>query len=263
MPDLTGVSSIRDCFLKPNQRFALGFHEGFVFGRVVKRRICEYNPLRMIDEDGDTIDISPASAQASQWIVDPRNQQHDLLYLDKTTGGGWPWFFHGAIGVWPPQVYAYIKYPDNGDIPGKFPNVDIIRPASGDRLGFLSSVNSPKDNPTDHVEIVIPPLYHLGIELYNHDPVDSHQPILGVCFALYFCQMYKPGIHDDIIAEMANDRRACKFLTVGFGDNAMVWDTQYGEDWRVKPLPLSSVESMGAKIAANLSNIGRRGGGTE
>jgi len=243
--DSLGVTPIRNLLLKPDMNFSLGFHEGFVFGRVVKRRICEYNPLRMIDSDGAGIDLAALSAQSSQWIVDPRNQQHDVLYLDKTTGGGWPWFFHGAIGIWPPQVHAYLKFPENGDIPGKFPNVEIIRPALGDRLGYLSSLNSPKDNPTDHVEVVIPPLQHLGIELYNHDAVDAHQPVLGLCFALYFCQIFKPETHGDIIADMANGRRPCKFLCVGFGDNAFVWDTQYGEDWRVKPMTLAQAEAGG------------------
>lgn len=245
MTDIQGVTPIRSVFLKNDQNFALGFHEGFVFGRVVKRRICEYNPVRMIDEAGAGIDLAAGAAQATVRLVDPRNQQHDLLYLDKTTGAGFPWFFHGAIGVWPPQVYVYPKFPENGDIPGKFPEVDIIRPASGDRLGYLSSLNSPKDNPTDHVEIVIPPLEHFGIEAYNHDAVDSHQPVLGVCFALYFCQMFKPQSHGDIIADMANGRRPCKFLTVGFGDNAHVWNLQYGKDWHVNPMTIEEAEQGG------------------
>jgi len=199
----------------------------------------------MYDEDGSVIDLAASTHQATLRIVDPRSYQKDLLYLNKTTGGqGFPWFFHGAIGIWPPQIYLYPKFPEQGDYFGKFPETTLIRPSQGDRLGYLGHRQSPKDEPTDFLEIVIPPLYHFGVELYNHDTDKAHQPVLGLDFKLYFCQLFKPEKHGDIIADMANDRKKCRFLNVGFGEISFNWDKQYGEDWGIDPIPLEEAMDL-------------------
>lgn len=246
MQDKTGLVPIRKTFLRPNYRFALEFREGFVFGRVIKKRVCEYRPWNLIDPDGDAIDISPNSSYAAEIrFRDVRNTANDILYLKTTVGAGFPWFYHGSFGIWPPQVRMWLRLPESVEIPAKFPNVDPIRPQLNDNLGYIDHENSPYGVPTDHVTCVIPPLMHIGAEFYNQDDDDSHRPIVHILFSLYQCQIFKPDRHPDIISDIASGRKGADFLMVGFGDHANNIDEQLIADWRIDPVSLDEAQSLG------------------
>lgn len=246
-----GIVPIRKKFLQPNHRFALEFREGFVFGRVIRRRPCIYNPWPLIDSNGTVVDLGVSTAQGEVLFRDPRNTQNDILYLASTTKAGFAWFLHGSFGIWPPNIDMYLRFPEGDVIPGKFPSCDPIRPAQGDRLGFINYENSPIEVPTDHCEVVIPPLEHLGAEFYNQEvatlPLTSRhfQPVINILFSLYFCQIFRPETQPDIIADMANGRKAAAFLTVGFGDQAHEFGDQLESDWKIEAMSLDDACNLG------------------
>jgi len=233
-----GVKPIKEKILDKNYLFALQFREGFVFGRTVNRRICQYKPHRLINTAGTDIDIGASSSQAELRFLDRRNTKNDILYLDKNTNSGYPWFFHGAIGIKPQYINMYLRYPEGKDIPGKFPSVDSIKPSDGDDLGYVNSFNSPYDEPTDHVEIVIIPGIHLGAEYYNKDAVRAHQPVMNVYFALYWAHMFTKEREGTLIRRIALREVPAAFLTVGFGDLPQEMGDDLQKDWGVKPMSL-------------------------
>lgn len=236
--DNVGIRPIIERFLLPNHLFALEFREGFVFGRVVRRRICQYKPYPLIDSDGTAIDIAPESHQDEVWFRDPRNTKNDILFLDSATNSGYPWFFHGSIGIKPQYIRMYPRLPSGKDFPGKFPNIDPIRPSDGDAVGYVNSLNSPYENPTDFVEYVIVPNIHLGAEFYNTDTDRSHQPVLNLLFALYWVQLFPPD--KPIVKKIANREVPAAFLTVGFG-NVPIEYGRLRQDWGVDPIKLEEV----------------------
>lgn len=247
MTDIKGIVPITEKFLQPNYLMALEFRQGFVFGRVVRRRICQYKPYALVDSAGNVIDISADSHQAELRFRDPRNPDKDILYLDVTTNSGYPWILHGSIGIKPQYIYMYPRFPEGKDIPGKFPNVDPIQPSAGDLLGYVNELKSPYEEPTDYVEYVIPPLQHLAAEYYNQDEARSHQPVMNLLFAVYWFQALSSARHPDLIAKIANRQVPAAFLTVGFGDFPFELGDTVARDWRATPISLDEAAALGGR----------------
>jgi len=245
MDDLRGIVPIVKKFLEPNYLCALQFREGFVFGRIVARRICQYKPWQLIDSEGTVLDIAADSAQAEQRFRDPRNPSNDILYLDTSTNAGFPWFFHGSIGIKPQYVYMYPRFPETKEIPGKFPEVDPIRPSTGDFLGYVNSLNSPYEEPTDYVEWVIPPHLHVGAEYYNQDPNRDHNPVMNLLFALYWFQPFSTTTYPNLIRRIASREVPAAFLKVGFGDFPHDLGSTLRRDWDTEPLTLDQALTVG------------------
>jgi len=243
-----GIHPITEKFLENNHIFALIFREGFLFGRVVYRRIQQWKPWALIDTNGDAIDIDPLTFQAELRFRDPRNTANDILYLNTSTNAGWPWFYHGAFGIEPQQVNMYLRYPEGNVIPGKFPGVDPIRPQSGDPLGYLNSMNSPYEVPTDWVEVVIQPGVHIGAEFYNLDVERAHRPMFNILFALYWVEFFDKVRHARQISDIALRRyegARAAFLKVGFGDLPHDLGDKLSEDWKVKPMSIDEAAALG------------------
>lgn len=240
-----GVIPIIEKFLQPNYLLALEFAEGFVFGRVVRRRICQYKPYPLVDATGSPVTISPGAYQPELTLRDPRNPANEILYLDSTTNSGYPWILHGSIGIKPAYVYMYPRFPSGKTIPGKFPNLDPIRPPSGDNFGYVSSSESPYEEPTDFVEYVVPPLQRIGFEFYNKDLNKAHQPVLNILFAVYWFQALKPDTHSKLIGRIASRDVPAAFITVGFGDRPIELGAILTKDWDVKPMSLDEAVSLG------------------
>jgi len=246
---LRGIIPIEKKFLQRNFLFALDFREGFVFGRVVRRRICQYAPWPLIDTEGNTVDIPADSVSPAAEIRfrDPRNPADDLLYLDTTTNAGLPWILHGAFGIKPQQINMYLRYPEGQVIPGKFPKMNPIRPAVGDDISPLNELVSPYDQPTDYHEVVIQPTVHLGAEFFNKDEKRNHQPVLNILFCIYWFQIFKPDIHAKHISDIALRRyegAKAAFLQMGFGDQSHDIGPQLQKDWRVTPLSLDEAAAL-------------------
>jgi hypothetical protein len=235
---LKGIVPIEKKFLQNNFLFALEFREGFIFGRTIRRRLCQYKPLSLIDANGNTVDIEADSTQAELRFRDPRNPSNDILFLDQTTNAGLPWFFHGAFGIRPQYVNMYLRFPEGDIIPGKFPSLDPIRPSAGDNISPINSLVSPYEQPTDFVEIVIPPLQHIAAEYYNKDAERNHNPVLNLLFCLYWVQFFTPAKHADLISGIASRKYPATYLTVGFGDHPQPIGEQVQKDWKVTPLSL-------------------------
>lgn len=244
---LRGILPIVQKFLEPNYLMALQFREGFVFGRVVARRICQYKPWELIDSNGDGVDIAVSSAQAELRFRDPRNSANDILYLDSSVNAGFPWFYHGAIGIKPQYVYMYPRFPETKEIPGKFPEVDPIRPGTGDLLGYINEMTSPYEDPTDYVEWVIPPHVHVAAEYYNHDSDRAHRPVCNLLFALYWFQSFGIDKFSWLIKKIATREVPAAFLKVGFGDFPQDLGSSLTRDWNVKPLDLDEAIEIGGR----------------
>jgi len=245
--DNVGIKPITEKFLQNNYLFALEFREGFVFGRVIRRRICHYKPYPLIDTDGTAVDISPGGHQAELSLVDPRNTSKEILYLDTTTKAGFAWIMHGSIGIKPQYIYMYPRFPSGQDIPGKFPYLDAIHPSDGDNLGYVSGLESPYEQPTDFVEYIIPPLEKIGFEFYNKDPNWSHQPVLNILFAIYFFQVLRPERHAKLISDIATRRVPAAFFTVGFGDQPIELGDRLATDWNIMPMRLDEAAELGER----------------
>jgi len=244
---MVGIKPIASKFMENNYLFALQFREGFVFGRTIRRRIMNHKPWSLIDADGSAVEISPSGHQAALRFRDPRAPARDILYLSSTTNAGLPWFLHGAFGIEPQQVHMYLRQPEGETIPGKFPNLNPVRPDHGDDFGYLNSLISPYHEPTDWVEVVIPPGMHISAEYYNKDPDRTIRPKINILFALYWVELFKPETHPDLIANIAARKyegAKAAFLTVGFGD----WPENMGDilmkDWDVKPMSLDEARAL-------------------
>lgn len=244
---LKGIIPIQRKFMQPNNIFALEFREGFLFGRVIRRRICQWKPYFLIDANGNNIDITADSTQAELRFRDPRNTQNDILFLQNGSDTGWPWFFHGAIGLRSQYIYAYLRYPEGDVIPGKFPAVDPIRPGAGDQISIVNGLNSPYEQPTDFREIVIIPKIHLGCEYYNVNEIRNIQPVLNLLFSLYWVQWFKKDQHATIISNIAMRRYEGKdamFLTHGFGNQPNDLGPDLKKEWEVEPLSLDEAANL-------------------
>jgi hypothetical protein len=245
---LKGVIPIQRKFLQRNQLFALEVREGFLFGRVIRRRITQWKPYPVINANGIDVDLAPSSAQAEIRFVDPRNVANALLFLSTTTGVGLPWFFHGAFGIDPQYINMYLRYPEGGEIPGKFPNVTPIRPVAGDNISPLNSLVSPYEQPTDYHECIILPTKHIGAEYYNRHETWSHQPVLNILFCLYWVQLFNSESHPTLIADIALKRyegAKASFLQHGFGDQPEEIGPEVQKDWKITPLTLDEASSLG------------------
>jgi hypothetical protein len=243
----SGIVPIREKFLQLNYLGALEFKEGFVFFRVVRRRVCRYKPYPVIDENGNIIDIAPLTHETEHQFRDPRNTENDVLFLETSTSpDGYPWFLHGAIGIKPQYINMYLRIPQGKDIPGRFPSLSPIRPAAGDDFGYVNSELSPYGDTTDYVELVIPPKVHIGAEYYNKDPARSHQPVLDLYFCIYWIQIFKP--EDDkyrrLISDIALRRVPAAFLTAGGGEEPLEMGTALKRDWDVEPISLDQATEL-------------------
>jgi hypothetical protein len=234
-----GLTPIVDKFLQTNFLLALEFEEGFVFGRVVRRRICQWRPYKLIDANSNAVNIGPSTNQTELRFRDPRNTANDILYLSSNTSiGGYAWVLHGAIGIKPQYINAYPREPEGKDISGHFPNVDPTRPPSGDDTGYINELNSPYLRPTDWLEIVIPPGQHLGCEYYNKDAARTFQPVLNLLFCLYMFQPLSGPKYAPLIKAIALRQVPAAFLTVGWGDIPLPLGSSLEDDWNVTPQSL-------------------------
>ena len=240
-----GIKPIVDKFLERNYLFAMEWKEGWIFGRVIRRRICQYKPWPLIDAAGNAVDIPASTHQSELRFRDPRNTENDILYLDSATNSGYPWFLHGSIGIRPQYIYMYLRMPEGREIPGKFPNIDPIQPSAGNNVGYISYHESPYDTPTDFIEIVIPPLTHIAAEYYNKDPDRAHQPVLNLLFALYWFQPLNPSVHGKLISDIAARRVPAAFFTVGFGDTPLEMGSTLEREWGVRAMSLDDALRLG------------------
>ena len=238
-----GVIPIRRKFLQPNHLMALEFAEGWIFCRVVRRRICQYKPYPVIDGKGNAIDVPPSSYKGAYHLLDPRNTAKDIIFLDTATNSGYPWILHGSIGIKPEWIRVYPQFPAGQDYPGKFPNLDPIRPEDGDNFGYVSAAESPYEEPTDFVELVIPPGLKVQFSYYNTDADRSHQPVLNVLFAVYWFEILKPT--NPLVGKIARREVPAAFMTVGFGDTPVEFESvKRREEWEARPIPLSEAAGV-------------------
>ncbi len=245
-----GIIPIQEKFLQPNYLMALGFREGFIFGRVLRRRTCMYKPWALIDDNGDAIDIADGSypSEGCLRFLDPRNTNRDILYLPTITDQHLAWILHGAIGLKPSQIRMYLRMPEAQDIPGKFPNLDPIAPTAGQNLGFLSGVQSPYEMPTDFLELVLPPKTHICAEWYNNDSGNrNHQPVCNLMFMAYWFEVLTKDNYPNLISQIALRQVPAAFFTIGVGDLPLIYGGDLSDGWLAEPLTLKEAAALGGR----------------
>lgn len=241
---IEGIVPIRNKFLQPNWLLSLEFDEGFVYGRVVRRRIMHYRPWRLINSSGTVQDISPGGSVGEIRFRDSRNKDVDILHLNEETSGDFAWILHGGIGIGPTQIRMYPRIPEGKNIPGRFPDLDPIVPSSGDHTAYVSGLESPYEEPTDFVEYVIPPKIHISAEFYNRHTEATINPSLNLLFALYFFQVLSPDTPNrSLIGRIARREIPAGFLTTGAGD-APIQGRKTIKAWDTRALSLDEASVM-------------------
>lgn len=142
----------------------------------------------------------------------------------------------------------YPRFPETKEIPGKFPKLDPIQPAAGNLLGYINSLKSPYEEPTDYVEWVIPPKLHVGAEYYNIDANRNHQPVMNILFALYWFQAFNQARFPNLIARIAAREVPAAFLKVGFGDFPHDLGSTLRKDWDITPLTLDQALNLRGRV---------------
>jgi len=239
--EVAGIRPIKECFLRPNYLGALEFSEGWIFFRVLRRTFCQYKPYPVIDENGNTIDIPPLSYETEHEFRDPRSISANIIYLESNLSPeGYPWFYHGAIGIKPNYINMYFRVPKGASVSGQFLNLSPVRPRAGDNFAYLCSENSPYEEPTDYEELVITPRVTIGAEYYNKDDKRSHQPTLNLDFCLYRIQILDKEKYGKIISDIAARRVPVAFLTAGSSraGSPLAMGELMRRDWKVEPMSL-------------------------
>jgi len=190
------------------------------------------------------VKVPKSDHKGPYWFRDPRNPANDILYLNTTTNAGWPWFYHGSIGIKPVWINMYPRFPERQEVPGRFAGIDPIRPSAGDDVGYINSLYSPYEEPTDFQEFVIPPLLHIDAEYYNKDPDRDHRPVCSLMFALYWFQVLQPDPHRNLIRRIALREVPATFFKVGFGDFATEMGSDLQRDWNVTLMSLDEAATL-------------------
>ncbi|GAH26504.1 unnamed protein product, partial [marine sediment metagenome] len=137
---LKGIIPIEKKFLQNNNLFALEYREGYVFGRTMRRRILQYKPWPLLEDDGVTaIDIAASTHEPEVRFRDrPRGSENDILYLSSTTKAGLPWFLHGAFGLKPQYMNMYLRFPE-GDVMGTTAVLEACRQLEVERVLIMNT----------------------------------------------------------------------------------------------------------------------------
>ena len=244
---MSGIVPIKEKLLQPNYLFALEFEEGWLFGVVIRRRLIHYAPYPLIDENGNTVDISAGGCQEEITLRDPRNPSDHLLKLPTSTNAGYPWIMHGSIGIKPEWILMYIRYPKGQTYAGQWPGLSSPRPRDGDKFAYVSYRESPYEEPTDWAELVIVPKQEPGFEFYNADPDRAHQPVLNLLFAVYWFRLLDPDDPDDavIIGKIARREVPAAFLMAGVGNKPVSMGSELRKEWDAKPINLMDAKKLG------------------
>ena len=237
-----GVVPITKKFLQPNYLFALRFREGFIFGRVIEAVRLHYRPYKLVDSSGNAIDISPGDKRESLRLRDPRRPEDDVLYIPDPTLDGMPVILHGSFGVSPSNIRVYIRCPEGSAPWGKWPGLSYI--SAGDDLGYISSVESPYETPTDFAEIVAVPRERITFDFYNKDSARSHQPVLNLLFSMYQFQVLTPSRHMPLIRAIARREVPAAYLTAGIRGNPLPWTSVLESSWGTRPMSLGQAAGI-------------------
>jgi len=239
---------IKHKFLRPNYYFGLMFNEGWVFGRVINRRFCRYKPYKLINEAGTAQSIATGTAQSELLLKDPRNTDNDLLYLgDYKSDDGFPWFYHVGIGIKPSGVRCWMRYPETTEVPGKFPQLDPIKPDSNENLGYFTMDDSPFEEPTEFTEFVLMPKTRVGFQYYNNESY-TVRPVLNIEVMLYKVEILNRTTHANIISQIASGTRPAALFRIGYGNKPIGMEQAFKNDWKAELLTLSEAQQLGRKF---------------
>jgi len=207
--------------------------------------MLHYKPYALSDASGNAVTVSAGSYKTDQVLYDSRSPYKKILYLDSATNSGFPWILHGSIGITPPYLLMYPRFPSGGDLYGKWPELAPARPSSGDKFSYVSEKESPYDNPTDFIEYVIPPKLDISFDFYNTDSSRDAQPVLNLLFALYWFEVLTPERHARLIGKIAAREVPAAYLKVGFGYAPLSMSDVIRKEWRATPMSLEEAIAIG------------------
>jgi hypothetical protein len=261
--DVLGIQPIRNKFLQPNYLFTLQFQEGYLFGRTLNRELLTWDPydqLGMIQPGSNSMlfpssqypsgtnAVSPSNGSVTDTVL-AGNQSlvnlHDILYIPT----GKQALIHGAIGIKPNYVYCYARYPLASSYFGRWPAVQPPQPANGDQFARFSGYDSPYEDPTDAVELVIPPGIDTSYQFFLQGKQTQTQPLLNLRFAYYQVDIFNPNgqnFEKNLIGAIARRSVPASYLTcgpaqypIGFGN------TNQANNFSVPPITLAQAQALG------------------
>lgn len=230
MNEDNGIKPIDSKFLDSGDLFALKFQEGYVFLSVENREIAKYRPYSNLEDLGSQSNLS-----SGQQRLDEPNDSDDILYVpsdDDLT------VIHTGIGIKPHFIRMYTRYPEEEGILGTIPNLAAPSSRAGDPYGYVDGYDSPYDQPTDALELWIPPKSHLSFDFYNPD-VDQHEPILNIRMAEYKVNLVDPRSDIDVARRVLSPGSPMPVNPVGTVDKQVTFRLQ--NEWGVTPMSRTQV----------------------
>lgn len=265
--DYLGIQPIYRKFLQPNYLFALRFDEGYLFGRVLDRELLTWDPydqLGMVQPNSNIQNFPTSQYPAGTNAISPQNGSmtdtvlaanqslvnlHDILFVPV----GKSVLLHGAIGIKPNYVFCYARYPLASSYFGRWPAVQPPQPANNDQFARFSGYDSPYEEPTDVVELMIPPGIDTSYQFTIQGKYPPVQPLLKLRFAYYNVQVFNPSgqpYEQNLIGAIARRSAPAAYFTCGPAQYPIGFaQTNQANNFPgVSPIPLTTALTLGGGV---------------
>jgi len=234
-----GFRPIGEKFLQENHRLALQFEEGWVFLRIlavdnkVNYKPFYYTLSRMSASSG-TIEPAVLFKTANNEKITDITQDYAREYI-----------YHVGIGVAPAteDLRIYVEYPHNT----QHGNLFVMATKSvGDDYGYITSLDSPYDLPTDALEFIVPFGYDIAMAFANKDETRQIKPTLNFVMRKYQIKVLDPNDTLDaiIIGKIARGTATARLYTIGSPERKASY-TKVERYWMVKPISMDEAKTLG------------------
>ncbi len=226
---------ITEKFLRENWYGALFFAEGIFFFRVLTRQFSRYSPYKLLSKAGTAQEITASTHQGELLLLDPRSTEDELLYLENyTDGAGFPHLYHCGIGIRPHGLRMYQRLPETQEIiGGKFDGLNPVAPNANEDLAYITSEDSPFDNPTEASEFILLPKTRTSFEFYNNETCVV-RPVLNVMAMKYCIQPLNNITHSNLITQIARGQRPASLFRVGYSNKPIAADAALQKAWNME-----------------------------
>lgn len=214
-------------FLRNNNLLSIEFDDGFIFSRVINRKLFLYKPYVYGD----------VSSGNYTTPFKPQHRNREIIYIDQSTP---PRVIHFTVGIKPYSTRLYIKYPSGSAPINSIPNIETASAEVGSDYSYIDGYISPFENPSELAEIFVPPKTHIEFQLYNPEDY-TVRPALNIYGMIYKLQLLDPNGSEyerKLIRKMAERSIPSAFATLGDPDNLLSY-SHLRDAWEVEPITLS------------------------
>lgn len=236
------LKRIEKKIIQENFLLGLGFSDGYVFFRAVRREIF---PLLydLFDEISDFAGAGEVDMSALQYIS-PKELKSDTLAAtnilevkDETH------IYQLFWGISPAATRVFPAYPRETEIN----QLDVgLHLPTYTIFGFLDGFESPIDEPSPRSMLFIPRGPKIAFAFYN--PTNNKiKPLMRFVINRLKVEVIKDA---DLITKILEDRRKATLATIGGIDGWSPGAAKYKDWWEVQPIPLSATKD---EVVAYLS----------